>query len=316
MPHLPAPRLTGSQDRHSADDGLGVPQAQNPVRERCGMEGRVESAEKVPGQSGVIVLPWPDKKLSPNARCHWAQKAKAVKAARLAAGWATRAAKVRVVGEGAIGVRITFYPPSKRRYDLDNLLASMKSALDGVADGFGVDDSRFRISMALGEPVKGGRVEIKAGNERGEAMKIALIWVDALLCRWGRWAIRCESRALGFSSACSLGGVPGDGDGYDSAIPRGVILDDDMEAVDGAVRRLPKVHRLAVIEVYQHGHGKSDRALAAALGIHVDTMSRYVCEAHRKIALDISAPFAQNSLQSVNGGIAPARIQPVTPARA
>lgn len=140
-------------------------------------------------------------------------------------------------------------------------------------------------------------------------MKVAVAWVDALLSRWGRWAIRCESGALGFASSCFLGGA-GDGDGYDSAIPRGV-LDDDMEAVDGAVRRLPKMLRLAVMEVYQHGHGKSDRALAVSLGIHVDTLSKYICEAQRKIALDISRPCAQNHVQSVNGEIAPVRIEPV-----
>lgn len=124
-------------------------------------------------------------------------------------------------------------------------------------------------------------------------MKIAVAWVDALLSRWGRWSIRCESGALGFSASCILGGDPGEGDGYDSAIPLGV-LDEDMEAVDGAVRRLPKMLRLVVMEVYQHSHGKSDRALAISLGIHVDTMSKYLCDAQRKIAFDISRPCAHN----------------------
>ncbi len=141
-------------------------------------------------------------------------------------------------------------------------------------------------------------------------MREELVCVDVLLNRWGRWSIRCESGALGFASSCILGGAVGDGDGYDSAIPRGV-LDDDMEAVDGAVRRLPKVLRLTVCEVYHFGQGKSDRALAYALGIHVDTMRKYLCEAHRKIALDISVPCAQNHAQSANGGTAPVRIQSV-----
>lgn len=142
-------------------------------------------------------------------------------------------------------------------------------------------------------------------------MKVALSAVDVLLCRWGRWAIRCESRALGFAAACSLGGVSGDGDGYDSAIPRGVILDDDLEAVDGAVRRLPAGLHLVVIAVYQFGQGKSDRAIAAELGYSRQAMTEFLRKAHQKIALDISLMGSQNSLQSANGGSCPERNQPV-----
>jgi crossover junction endodeoxyribonuclease RusA len=113
----------------------------------------------------TITLPWPDKALSPNARVHWAVKAKAVKAARQAAGWATKAAGVKVEGEGFIYLQITFNPPSKRRHDLDNCVARAKSLFDGIADALGVDDSRFRYGFEFGESVKGGRVtvEIKQG---------------------------------------------------------------------------------------------------------------------------------------------------------
>lgn len=146
-------------------------------------------------------------------------------------------------------------------------------------------------------------------------MRVELAWVDALLSRWGRWAIRCESGALGFASACILGGdLHTNEDGYHSAEPRGLV-DDDMEAVDGAVRRLPDVLRLTVIRVYQFGYGQSDRALAAALGMSRQAFREYLLAAHRKIALDISSKGSQNQPQSVNGGIAPARIQPV-PAQA
>ena len=141
-------------------------------------------------------------------------------------------------------------------------------------------------------------------------MKVELAWIDALLSRWGRWAIRCESGALGFASSSILAGE-GDGDGFDAATPLGV-MDDDMHLVDGAVRKLPKVLRLTIIEVYQFSQGKSDRALAAILGLHVDTMRKYVCEAHRKIALDISIPCAQNPSQSANQGSCLERKQPAT----
>lgn len=137
-------------------------------------------------------------------------------------------------------------------------------------------------------------------------MKETLSWIDALLARWGRWAIRRDSGALGFASSCILSGA-GDGDAFDSAIPRGV-LDDDMEAIDGAVRRLPSVLRLVVIQVYQHGAGRSDRRNAETLGIDLRTLARYLGTAHRKIAVDISNQSPQNPPQSVNGGIVPARI--------
>jgi len=145
-------------------------------------------------------------------------------------------------------------------------------------------------------------------------MRVELAWVDALLSRWGRWALRCESGALGFASSCCLGGgdLHENIDGHHSALPLGVI-DEDMEAVDGAVRKLPKVLRLTVLEVYQFGQGKSDRKLAEALGIDRKTMCKYLCDAHRQIALDISIRYPQNHAQSVNGGTAPQRnIQPVT----
>jgi hypothetical protein len=142
-------------------------------------------------------------------------------------------------------------------------------------------------------------------------MRVEMPWVHDLLSRWGRWALRCESGALGFASSCSLG-CSGDGDGFDTAVPRGV-MDDDLEAVDGAIRKLPKLLCLTVIEVYQHGQGKSESKLAASLGIDRKTVMKYVLLAHRKIALDISIQYPQNHAQSVNGGTTPQRnIAPVT----
>lgn len=108
----------------------------------------------------MITLPWPVKELSPNARVHWAIKSKAVKAARATAGWITKAANINVSRHGPVFLQITFHPPSKRRHDIDNCVARLKGALDGIADGLGIDDSRFRIGIEIGEPVKGGMVFI------------------------------------------------------------------------------------------------------------------------------------------------------------
>ncbi len=118
----------------------------------------------------TIDLPWPSKDLSPNSRCHWAVKAKAVKKARHDAYWLAHTAER--VGAGYLTVWLTFSPPTKGRYDDDNLVARCKSYLDGIADALGVDDSRFRMGqMTRGAPIKRGnvRVEIEADQVSQEA---------------------------------------------------------------------------------------------------------------------------------------------------
>lgn len=105
-----------------------------------------------------IALPWPDKKLSPNARVHWAAKAKAVKAARSAAYFLAIQARVRRTTVGPIATKFEFCPPDGRRRDRDNLIASMKAATDGLADALGIDDSNFISTYSMGGPVKGGAV--------------------------------------------------------------------------------------------------------------------------------------------------------------
>ena len=110
----------------------------------------------------TIELPWPPSDVSPNARGHWSKKAKAVKAYRDACGWECVAQGVepleantlRVMEERGIGIsaRITFHAPDKRPRDLDNMLGSVKAAIDAVATAIGVDDSRWSITIARGTP--------------------------------------------------------------------------------------------------------------------------------------------------------------------
>lgn len=58
-------------------------------------------------------------------------------------------------------VSLTFLPPDRRRRDLDNLIASMKSGLDVLADALGVDDNRFKLSAELADEIGGFvRVEV------------------------------------------------------------------------------------------------------------------------------------------------------------
>lgn len=86
----------------------------------------------------TITLPLPDRKLSPNARCHWRVKAKCVKNSRIDSGMATMAAmrefKLCIAFRKAT-VQARFYVKDAwRKRDGDNLNASLKSVLDGLAD--------------------------------------------------------------------------------------------------------------------------------------------------------------------------------------
>lgn len=94
-----------------------------------------------------LTLSWPDKRLSPNARVHWGEKYGVIKKAREEAIYAARAAGVRCMPVAPNHVSLAFYPPDKRKRDLDNMLAGFKAHLDGIADACGVDDSTWKISL-------------------------------------------------------------------------------------------------------------------------------------------------------------------------
>lgn len=97
----------------------------------------------------TIDLPWPPKELSPNQRLHWAKLASVKKKYRHDCHMLTLASGQKIAGRHHLA--LTFFPPDKRARDRDNLLASMKAGLDGVADALGINDREFdpvTISMA------------------------------------------------------------------------------------------------------------------------------------------------------------------------
>jgi crossover junction endodeoxyribonuclease RusA len=120
----------------------------------------------------LITLPWPDKGLSPNARLHWAPKAKLKAEARTIAGWTTIellrgqsvAATIAITSPDKIPMTITFYPPDKRLRDDDNMVGSFKSYRDGIADALGVDDRRFKPHYYFEDAEKPGRIEVRFGG--------------------------------------------------------------------------------------------------------------------------------------------------------
>lgn len=117
-----------------------------------------------------LELPWPARALSPNARGHWSALARAKKSYRArcraiaAAAW-PRLPEHLVGGTTVrIDVGLLFVPPDRRVRDLDNLVASMKAGLDGVADALGVDDSRWRLRIEMAQQTApGGVVLVSVG---------------------------------------------------------------------------------------------------------------------------------------------------------
>lgn len=109
----------------------------------------------------VIDLPWPHKDLSPNGRKDRREVAGLRREQRVDAYIITKAATGRSwVPPVEPELTLKFFPPDYRKRDIDNMLASMKSALDGIADAIGIDDSKWALTLRRGEPVKGGRVLI------------------------------------------------------------------------------------------------------------------------------------------------------------
>lgn len=114
-----------------------------------------------------ITLPWPDRKLSPNARLHWRAKVGPKQDAKRQAAWLTAAApgyrEVRSAlasTEGKIPVKVTFYPPDRRHRDDDNMVGSFKSWRDGIADALHIDDRRFQPEYHFADPERPGRIEV------------------------------------------------------------------------------------------------------------------------------------------------------------
>jgi crossover junction endodeoxyribonuclease RusA len=108
----------------------------------------------------TVILGWPSRALSPNARTHWAMLARAKKAARVEGCVETRLAG-NLAGASSVRIQVTFIPPNARRRDIDNLIASIKPHLDGIADAIGIDDSRWIwAAPVIAAPEKPGRVVV------------------------------------------------------------------------------------------------------------------------------------------------------------
>lgn len=116
-----------------------------------------------------ISISWPAPALWQNRRVHWSKRAASASLYR---------AEARVTTQCQLGFdyvrtsdspRLTFrfHPPDKRRRDLQNMPATAKSAIDGIADALGCDDQHFRCVWpeTWGEVIKGGKVQIEISDD-------------------------------------------------------------------------------------------------------------------------------------------------------
>lgn len=106
----------------------------------------------------VVTLPWPVKQVWPNWRQshHWRTYWKHVQRQRYDAQMLAREqiGRMSVPSDrpGKWLVHLDIYPPNLRRRDHDGMEGACKSAVDGIADALGVDDSRFAITSSIHEP--------------------------------------------------------------------------------------------------------------------------------------------------------------------
>ena len=110
-----------------------------------------------------VLLPWPPKPLWQNRRCHWSQKALAVAQARKGALYASIEAGLRHMptGDGwTHHLSFDFCPPDRRKRDLQNLPATQKAYIDGIADALGIDDGNFKVKW----PEEFGTVSYNGGS--------------------------------------------------------------------------------------------------------------------------------------------------------
>lgn len=112
-----------------------------------------------------IVLPWPPRELHPNSRTDRRTATAKRRAYREAGFYAVKAARAVIPADAEL--RIVFHAATCRSFDLDNALAALKTALDGMALASGCDDSGWSFRIAKGAPVPGGAVLVEIGEPDG-----------------------------------------------------------------------------------------------------------------------------------------------------
>jgi len=106
----------------------------------------------------MLTLSWYPKELNPNSSCHYHVKAKHKAIYKELCYWLTKEAKIPK--DDYKELHIIFYKPNRRHMDLDNMLASIKSGLDGMCQALEIDDRCFKkITVEIAENI-GGMIKI------------------------------------------------------------------------------------------------------------------------------------------------------------
>ena len=105
----------------------------------------------------MLTFPWYPKELNPNSSCHFHVKAKKKASYKNECYCLTKMAKMPKSDYKEL--HIIFYKPNRRHMDLDNMLASIKSGLDGMCNDLEMDDRCFKkitieIAKDIGVMVK------------------------------------------------------------------------------------------------------------------------------------------------------------------
>lgn len=121
----------------------------------------------------ALDLPWPPADLNPNKRLHWRSRHKAAKQYRWECNILARAmitgglrrihhSLLPLPVPAPVAATVTFHMPNRRRRDLDNLLAAMKPAWDGLVDaGLLADDNADQLTITLKPPEYGGAAGVR-----------------------------------------------------------------------------------------------------------------------------------------------------------
>lgn len=101
-----------------------------------------------------VTLPLPPRECSPNARLHWAPKARATRAARRVAWYWFQREKPAYWTPKPVTLEITYHCPRScdgyRPRDVQNAIAALKPMVDGMVDaGIVLDDSAEWVSWGV-----------------------------------------------------------------------------------------------------------------------------------------------------------------------
>lgn len=112
----------------------------------------------------TITISLPPKELSPNARPHRMAKAKRVKSYRYESYIETLSAtqNCRDMKWSHVTVQIIYYNKTRHEPDRDNIISSLKSAMDGIGDGGLLIDDKdiYQLPVIRRYDKKNPRVEI------------------------------------------------------------------------------------------------------------------------------------------------------------